>query len=260
MKVYLDTNIWYYLGADKILRDLLRDLPLQVTLVNLTEIGTTKNLIGANPDVIRNCIHEMLELKKEFDLTSPFHQLALSKLDIGPIQTDPHEPLLGFIRKIDNGLRFEGETKKRFYNLQQMARSPFEKIAAAITNYTMKVYKDKKIRTELENNSSKQSTWNLACWFVKEAHNIDMTGATSENVNFFLFTFDAFLRHLCFNGRKMRGNDFSDLMNMAYVNPGDKYLTADNFMLKKIKEADVDDFLINDPKILHRIQWIQRKI
>ena len=66
-----------------------------------------------------------------------------------------------------------------------------------------------------------------------------------EKVDLFINVFDEFCKDHEMTNRKVKPNDFYDLFNLAYVQPGDKYWTKEKYWNRLIERRGYSHYLLS---------------
>ncbi len=238
--VICDANIWYNLANEKINPDKFKDDKLIGTSVNIIEISSSPNLISDLDLVIRTikAFHRFNEFLIPHNPLE--HLISLFYLDFIPeFKVESH--LLdhfGTLMNINtNEIPAENIEKglKQIEKLEEENQKSIDSINERIALLRKNLKADKGLADFKK--TSYINSWKLLFsdlvteyslkYFDKEIK-LDPNSDSWNNLEFFLHTWEAyFKKNLPIGNWKFDKNDWEDLLNLVYVQPGIKYWTKE---------------------------------
>ena len=248
--VICDTNIWYSVANKKINESRLKDLHLYGTAVNILEISSTPNLIK-NIELIVRVVKSMNQHHYLIIKTNPMeHLIVLFNKDYVPDGNVEERLLNGFstLMNIDTKKIPIENIKKAKKQINKILATQ-HKVADQINNRLPN------IREEIKRKGGKKrhrkidftDTWKkfiseLVSIYSKEhcdkEYILDIKDKTWENLEFFIYTWESYFKILEIENRKFDKNDWADLFNLVYVQPGFKYWTLEKKWNRIFKENE----------------------
>jgi hypothetical protein len=235
--IICDTNVWYNLGSGVVDIKSIDRLKLIGTAVTVQEFSYTPNLINHFEDV-KKAISAFLSLNSGINILNPFEYLLYLFIP-GYIPSD--SKIRGLIEelKILQTVEFTElsrnniEIGKSLINEKiKFDRDFSDSINSELINIQDK-FKNKKLRNEHKNKDFSIEWKNLISDIVKlySKHNYAKEYCLSDDpkiwnrIECFILVWETYFKLLDTEKRKIDKNDWSDLINLVYVNPGDKYWT-----------------------------------
>jgi hypothetical protein len=237
--IICDTNIWYDISNNRIDFNKLQSLQLIGTSVNIIEFSTSPNLIN-NIELVINAIRAFTNYHHQIIITNPFEYLiALFNEDYIP-STKAEETLLqGFnillnmdVAKIPNENIIEA--KKRVNRILSIQQNIIDKINIGLPPIREKIKKleGKKKHHKIDFSTIwKQFISELISDYSKKSnekeYKIEIHDTKWGFLELFIHTWESYFKILEIEKRRFDKNDWADLFNLVYVQPGYKYWTSE---------------------------------
>lgn len=247
-----DTNIWYDIADGKISVEKIKKYNLIGTGVNIAEFSATRKMVK-DPDKYSRTLKAMLK----------YHSLIFKDYFLDHILAQFYEDHEIDSTKNDNILE-----KMLIY----MSIDPFKDISDGNYQNTWKhIIEYENLKNEMADSinnrlpllrdeiKSKEGEENYAAMDLTSAHRNDISNMVEyyamngynkvlkisvedqkwERLDFFMQTWDKFFRKVVLTkNMKVKGNDFGDLFNLVYVQPGVRYSTRER-KWKNLFKSDV---------------------
>lgn len=246
-KVICDTNIWYGIGNGTLKKSDYSNDKLLLTLISIIEVGTTYNLLDMMDDA-RKAIQAMIKLNDGIIEEQPFVYLAnLAGCKIQYDTRKEHGSILDGTQAIANGHDIQEERRSDFKKWLDEMEMPLNKFADFTNDKLLE------IRTKIENKKehAKEETTQGNRALIAQWTEMSTQGKGNLNnldwsqVELFENTMTSFFKEMELTGNmKFQPNDFFDLMNLVYVQPGDKYFTLEKRWVTRIKNAGMEKYLL----------------
>ncbi len=244
MKIVVDTNIWYGLGQENELFEIVKDKPLSPTFVNIHELSKTENLVDKE-DLTRSAIQMLFRFQKYVIFEPPFIYLAKlhQKFDYNVEKEIGH--WLNFTSKFAKGHSIDPEKKEKFKEQVEQMRDSFIEVSDFFNQEA------EKTRNRIINKKShrKIDTYQITGRFLnycveKSTNNeCNLDNFEMDKVELLVKTLDFFFKTLETSKMKVQPNDWYDFTILAYVQPGDKYWTREKRWINLIKDAGCEKYL-----------------
>jgi hypothetical protein len=241
--------IWYELSKNRIRVPNRDRYTLICTHLSLTELALTGNLFG-NLEEVQKAVRAILSVECDFNMHYPLdHARKLIDKDFVFKYNIEEDLVMAFIRAILNqpkeGL-IENSLKQHLLKISARRQENSNDWSDFINklnqpmkdiSYILKRYREENSYQEnfkktflfhLNQLSEKEYTDNLIDWSLFELY--EKVGARYH-------------RNMLLSKMKADRNDESDLKNMIYVQPGDKYWTLEKRWLSIIKEVSLEQYL-----------------
>jgi len=244
-EILCDTNIWYGFANGR----------FEVPRANLTHSRTTiLELIQvkpapSNPDQPKQVCKVFLDqLSTGYHLQPIAHMAEVLGIELpnGYVSKSLllHQQAVEVIRVIACGTldnRDIEELETLVKSLQRPIQLLWESLSQIISDYK----KEEGAQNNVDREAHLQGTKNLITkWIVeKVGKSIYPDNIDWDRIEFFLHTFDSWLKELEVTKRKPKFNDFTDAFNLAYVQPGTLYWTEDGSWKTLIRSAGVQKYL-----------------
>ncbi|OIN56324.1 hypothetical protein [Arsenicibacter rosenii] len=224
--IICDINIWYMLSDGRILPESVKDEQLIGTYINGYEFCCTPNILK-DYNKFRNAVKAFKQYPRKYFGEWPVEYIKmLSNLKSCIPGWDQMN------RKLDEVINTEefqvSEVTRTEYSryTDELAKAviPFmEMVEKHREQILVKAIHKKRMNDPLVRVQHKEVTVNVLNQLMG-SNNIDW-----GKFELFVNTFDEWLRQLSIQpSLKMTSNDWNDLMNLVYVQPGSKYWTHDN--------------------------------
>jgi len=246
-KVICDANIWYNLGNGRLNKADYADHQLILTIVSILEAGTSYNLLELIAEV-RHAIRAMIRMNDGIIEESPF--IYLSHLSGCMIKYNARETfgsILQGTQDIANGAGILHEHRDDFRQWLDNAEQPFIDFAD-FTNQQLSIIwskiKDRKAHKKEETTAGNRAL--ISDWTSRATGGeCNLDNLDWSKVELFEKTMTTFFTELeIVRDMKFQPNDFFDLMNLVYVQPGDKYYTLEKRWLILIRKAGMEMYLL----------------
>jgi len=240
--VICDTNIWFDIACGNIKPETISNIELIGTAINIVEIASTPKLYKDFELVIKT----IKALEKHYSLifrANPIEHI-ISIFNKSFVPNDEHS-----IRLLDDFEEFEQYYASNNLSdddislLKNEICKSFERYdyITEIINNTLSerkaIDKNNNSKEDCELKSNKNSCKSFFIYIITEYYKkeyngvleIDINDPNWEQLDFFITAWDDFFKHLeIIYGSKFRRNDWNDLLNLVYVQPGYKYWTNEN--------------------------------
>lgn len=253
-KKYLicDTNIWYGIADGSINPEILKDYSLVATGINIVEIAQTPMLVS-NISLVKNCVKAIKENHKML-FHSNFYDHMISIFDEGfkPNNEASEKVIEGMERLLQADINQIPESN--IINTQKGTQGILERKKSFTNEFNKNLYEEKKI---LQDKSTRDlykkgdhtiSNRRYVAALLIDYHNKFYEGdiKVSEHdpnwskLDFFMRTWDIYTRKLDLQkDMKLDKNDFADLFNLVYVQPGFKYTTLERKWVSIFKQDPI---------------------
>ena len=245
-KVICDTNIWYGLGDGTINEsDIKERSSLIATQVNIREFTFTYNLIN-NENLARNAIRAAFKLHTIERFEPPL--IYLKRLsDRKYIYNTKKEqtPFMEFTSLIAQGHAIDDSKKTGFREVCDTERQNLEAAAAKFNEEAEKItvlIKDKNQHRSTETLSLNRGLINLFVQIITQDAGLNER-FDWRKIELFEYVLKELLFDLETGAKKMTANDWMDLFQLLYVQPGVEYWTQDKYWLRQIRKAGMEKYL-----------------
>lgn len=248
--VICDTNIWYDLANKKYDKSLLIRDQLIGTSINLREIASSPYLIS-NLNLIVNAIKSITKFHDKIFIDNCMdHLITIFHKDYLAISKTEEDILNGFTTLININIndipaeRFK-EVKRRLNNITVPSQNLVDQINNGLPEIRQKIKQS--IGKKKHRQTDFTRTWKifiseLVSIYSKEncekEYVIDIDDENWKNIDLFITTWERYFNKLELEKRKIRKNDWPDLFNLVYVQPGYKYWTSDKIWNQIFDEND----------------------
>jgi hypothetical protein len=243
MKIIADTNIWYELGENDELFKSVKQEPICPTFANIYELSKSHNHIN-DPELIRSAIQKMFHFRYNVIYDSPFIYLAKLNQSFKNKPMEEIMNLLNFTEIIANGRKLTSDEQKQF-------KIEIDELQKTLSHAT-KLYNDQaeEIQGRIRKSAYKKTdTVMISAGFIDQSvravtkNQCSIEGFTIEKFALLAITLDQFFRTLVMSPMRIEDNDWYDLAQLAYVQPGDKYWTKEIRWKSLIKQGNQDSYL-----------------
>lgn len=239
-RIICDTNIWYDIANQKIDTNLIKSHKLIATSVNVQELASTPyltediNLLARTISALKKNHYSVYKANPFEHIISIFHSNFKPNHDINNRLLHEFDIFLSMdIQKIsDANLKNTKKDLKKHFRDQMSVVDP---INLALPKIKLKVKQQggKNIRKKINTTESwKGFISKMVSVYSKQyldrEYTLDLKNPLWEQLKFFLLTFDKYFLMLEIeHDRKFDKNDWGDLLNLVYVQPGSKYWTSE---------------------------------
>jgi hypothetical protein len=247
MKVVCDTNVWYNLADGKYDLHKVNTLALCATYTNISELSKTKNYID-RIEVVREAIRQIFKRKANIIYHNALEHIVTIQIPSYPINWAEITPMLKFTEQIAKGYVVTP-------GMEQIAASFFTEFRQGLIDMTneqnqqLKQYQadnERALSLEKENfvelNRKRIETFITA--YIPDFE-IDANFDWSQ-VELLHAILGAWIQELIATKKTIKTNDWHDLFILAYVQPGDKYWTAENKWKDLITANDLNHYLLDE--------------
>ena len=247
MKIIADTNIWYGLGQEKELYDIVKDKPISPTFPNIHELSKTENLIDKE-ELTRSAIRMLFQFQKNVIYEPPFIYLAKLHQEF---EYDIEKEIghwLNFTSKFAKGHSIDPSKKEIFRKEIEEKRKGLTSVSDFFNEEAEKIRQRIINKNEHKKIDTFQITGGFLNFCVEKSteDNCNLEGFEMKNIELLVKTLDYFFKTLEVSQMKMQPNDWYDFAIMAYVQPGDKYWTREKRWVNLIKEAGCEKYLYEE--------------
>lgn len=277
MKIICDNNIWYS-ESQQVLNQLKTQFVLVGTFSNLFELCTSEKHIedylkrGLPKKAIRNLIKSSAGQDLEY-FFPPVLYLEYIMINTGR-PNDPriaYSALFDFTAAIANGDRIRPEMEQAFKQWVDGENSVFAMWASLMDDVNLSMIQSlnsqDKIKSFIANELYSQTQTEIVWWAslcmnpqlladpnpetnieLNKEMDIRLRSYDWAKIELFVRVYGQFRIELVRDkSRKVEPNDFYDLWNLVYVQPGDKYWTHEKLWNRLIKELGLNDYLFTKP-------------
>jgi hypothetical protein len=247
MKIIADTNVWIRFAEDEELFEKVKSFNLCPTFVNVYEQVVSHKLVS-NVFLSRRAIQKMFYFKVNVIDMHPLIYLAslnAKHFKYNYLARSNHyfeaAKLIANSGFINDKNGFIAGANKKKASLQQAA-DYFNNEAILIRERLSKVEKSKKW---------KENTSEIIAGFlnsmVMQATNseYDIDGLDLKRIELLILTLGYVFKSMEIEGRKLEANDWYDILQLAYVQPGDKIWSFDRKMVNVVKDANCENYLFD---------------
>lgn len=237
--VICDTNIWYDLANKKYDKSLLNQDQLIGTSINLREIASSPYLIS-NLNMIVEAVKSITKFHDKIFIDNPMdHIITIFNKDYVSNSKTEEDILNGFTTLLNMNLddipveRFK-EVKRRLNNITVPSQNLVDQINDGLPAVNQRIKRS--IGKQKHRQSDHTMTWKkfiseLVSIYSKEnckkEYVIDIYDERWNSLELFITIWERYFNKLEIEKRKIRKNDWADLFNLVYVQPGYKYWTSD---------------------------------
>lgn len=244
MKIIADTNIWYYLGKDDSLYDMVKTEPIYPTFANIYELSKSDNILN-HEELSRSAIQRLFAFKKNTIYEPPFFYVARLHNNL---EFDPLKEIgswLTFTEKFAKGHSIEPSKRDDFKKEIDQIRNDLNLGAIFFNEEVEKIRKRIEHKKEHKKIDSLQGTGGFINFIVESTTDkqYNLEGFDLNRVELLIKTLDHFFKTLETTAMKIKENDWFDFSILAYVQPGDKYWTYDKKWINLIKGAGCEQYL-----------------
>ncbi len=247
-KTICDTNIWYDISNGEIHQDEIDDKSLIGTSVNIIEISKTPNLIS-DTELVISAVKSMYSFNHAIMAHNPIeHLIAIFNPEYIPEWKVEERLLRGFSILMNiNPKEIPPEnlidTEKQINLLDKADQELLDSVNVNLSSIKLKIKKigKKNYRKVDFTESWKQYFSDLVLeyslkYYQKEIK-LDVNSKLWNDVEFFLYTWESYFKNNIEIGNwKLNKNDWGDLFNLIYVQPGFKYWTEEKKWKRIFKE------------------------
>lgn len=246
MKVICDTHIWYYIGNKTIDTDLIdNNVELIANYNNIDELSRTFKLI-VDSDYVRNAIKSIFKYKHDVIFEPPLiHLKKLSEPDYSYNIREKHSQILDFTQLIANGHELDVSKKEDF---KKHCQDRQDGLQTASDMWNAEVEKIRgNIKDKKQHRKEDATPINRILISQMVASQTGTNGLPDNfdwnQIEFFEQTLKAFFTELELSKMKIHPNDWFDLLQFIYVQPGDKMWIRENRWLILIEKAGMSKYL-----------------
>jgi hypothetical protein len=240
MKIICDTHIWYGIEAGNIIIDDGKELV--ASFLNLTELVTTGK-IEYDYDRIQRISKRMIQSKNI--ALNPLHPFAHIHFLFYKILEEKNELVKSF-ENLGNGLKITEEGKERILEFAKgivlLKEKASKTVNSAAAKAKLKSKSLKHIREQDLTPAIRQQT-------VKQVNDhfkrpvIELSTFNWKKLELFIETYKTWTIKLATGEYKAEVNDWIDLYQLVYVQPGNLYWTKESKWKKIIIDAGVGHYL-----------------
>jgi|AntAceMinimDraft_15_1070371.scaffolds.fasta_scaffold36595_1 hypothetical protein len=237
--IICDTNIWYDIANNKINLDILKQVRLIGTSVNITEISSSPNIVNDIDLTVRTIKafrknHDFILINNPMEhLISVFHQ------DYEPNSKVEDDLLKGFELLLNIDIKeipqhgFD-EAKRRLAKINEGKQKLVDLINTGLPEVRERIKRG--IRKKNHRKIDFTKTWkkfisDAVHLYSKEYCNkeyiIDIEDENWSKLELFINTWENYFKELDVSKTKIKPNDWADLFNLVYVQPEFYYWTND---------------------------------
>lgn len=241
MRVICDTNVWYEFAKGKIDPSIAKNYELVITNLSLVEIVTSENLIY-DIILVKRTLLKVKELASQIIRENPFDYIL-------KLHSPKHEPdysnvdfTLKEIQKfmqIDDDILINESAKIDFQKLVIQWDSEISELSTILNalipeiNRNIKTTSNKYVHRRLETEDQIRELVKKMLESAIKKFNfkiaVDWNSFPWEKIGLLTRTWDIYFKDIELSGRtKFNKNDWVDILNLAYVEPGMKYWTFEN--------------------------------
>jgi hypothetical protein len=246
MRIIVDTNIWYEISENVKLYKAVNQLPVYLTAWNILELISSPKLNGTDLErkKIFKVFNDILYLKPECIPLIPYQYIAKEVLESKGVYK---ELSISAIENLICGY-YSDEKIKQFIELRKEGVRAFKKSMDEQQNQLAEEFRKAKMVLGIEHIYLKTIQESKGYLIPpNEVISIDLS-KNANRIMFFLKVRLAISLKLHSSKTQVAKNDQGDLLNMVYVNEGDKYLSYDDKWLRKIQFDGLEDFLFTLPR------------
>lgn len=248
--VICDTNIWYDLANKKYDKSLIIQDQLIGTSINLREIASSPYLLS-NLNLIVNTVKSITKFHDKIFIDNPMdHLITIFHKDYLANSKTEEDILKSFTALINMNIndipqeRFK-EVKIRLNNITIPSQNLVDQINNGLPEISQRIKRSigkqkhrktdstkiwKRLISELVSNYSKEN--------CEKEYVIDINDENWKYLDFFITIWERYFNKLEIEKRNIHKNDWPDLFNLVYVQPGYKYWTSDKIWNQIIDEND----------------------
>lgn len=249
MEIICDTNVWYNISNGNIsIKEIDEKVKLIGIFLSLREFSKSPNL-SRNTAMVRNAIIAMMKYSSNINFYPPF--IYLKKLDEPDFIYDPFQKNLQTLKAVelinqgwepdDDKIVIYEKFLQEQYNKFKKASDKFNELVTTLIKPNIK---EKKMHRRIVINNPNRLN-GVVNNYVKWATNTD--GLSKDfnwkSIELFINVVREFLLTIDLSTMKIAPNDWFDMFNLLYVQPGYKYWTFESRWINLIKTAGMDHYL-----------------
>jgi len=256
MKVVCDTNIWYRLHANPNIFNKKGDLKLVLTFNTLNEFAQSSNMVN-HPIFYKSVAKAIINHHDQTILHNPFHHIKViddinwkttSRLgeklyeEVKLLAFTPDEDIIEYLN--NNGDKLSNEISNSHSDLDigtEHANNLLQQVKREVKSIPKNRFRGLDLMKDIKNLISKMVEQQIRCSL---SDNFDWS-----KLELFIEVIDYYFKDLALQSKsKIEPNDWIDLFNLVYVNPGIKYWTYEKKWIRIIDDR------INQSKYLFKPQ------
>lgn len=247
MKIIADTNIWYDFGYGHLNTEELKE-PLCPTFISISELLITEG-VAEKIELLRPSIRALFTYKEHVIFDPPL--IYLARMTGYKPENDIPEGLMSLLRAselIAKGHGIDKSKEQAFLTYVNGHKKKFDEGAETFNNMAVSIKEKfvnkidlKKHRKEETLEINKRFLSHIVSSVTEGRANLD--GLDFSKIELLLHTLDYFFKELETTNRKMQPNDWNDLFQLAYVQPGDLFWTHETRWNRLITEAGMEQYL-----------------
>ena len=247
-----DTNIWYDIADGNISPNVFKKYDLIGTGINISEFAASPNLLSNLKHLIKalrsmrqyhavimksNFIDHMINLFCDDFVSDDTTNDRLLNEFLVLMQIDINEIPIGDLEDASKQI-CEIQQKKKEMTSAFNKRIP--EIRRIIKDTGGKKEHRKKNFTESHRQFFSDIIFSFSEYFYQKGIKISIDDPNWLKLDFFIRSWDKYFRTMeLSNNMILHGNDFADLFNLAYVQPGVKYTTRENKWINLFKSDQI---------------------
>lgn len=248
-RIICDTMIWYGLSKNQLQVPDPTKYTLVCTYLSLMELAFSPNNLTKLSEV-QDTIRVILKLKPEIILQYPWdHALSLIHENFDKEIEIESNLTLSFLRILLNHPK-EGLIPNSFKEKLQEISSIRKKNNGEWADFLNDLNNlDNEVKRALIKYTDRKShLLDFKKWIIHNLNKREFDAYSIESIPWEQFEFYAsigasYMRNMMFSRMKADGNDENDMINMIYVQPGDKYWTLERRWLNLSKEANMTRYI-----------------
>jgi len=246
MKVICDTHIWYYLGDGSISSDSIdNENKLVATFVNIDELARTHNHL-TDFEKVRAAIQALFKNQSQVIYEQPLGYLKkLADPDFEYDIMQKHGDILKFTEAIANGDNIDNSKKDDFEKFSKGRVEDLQKVADSWNEEALKIktkIKDKKSHRNFDTKKLVREFISLMVALSTNKIGLPENFDWAE-IELFENTLKHFFIELEISQMKIQANDWYDLFQLIYVQPGAKIWLQEKRWITLIKKAGMGKYL-----------------
>ena len=246
MKIICDTNIWYNIATNAIQIDAFKNHELIATFINIDELAKTHNLVD-NFELIRSVLRSIFKYKSQELFYPPFvHIKMLADKNYQYDTLSKHSDIFISTQKIAQGHEILPEYINKINEFCYSRQMPFIEMTKYFNEQVFQIKGSIKDKKKHRKENPTVLNRKLISHFV--SLQTDEPGL-SDNFDFSQIELLEKTMRVFFNelelshDMKVEENDWYDLFQLAYVQPGMKYWTKEKRWLILIEKAGMNKYL-----------------
>lgn len=245
-RVIVDTNIWYMLGSDDKLFNLLKGqlVPVYNNLWEMANTGLLHDPVKI--EKVRNSIRKMMLCSKLMISVEPLRYLIkMGNRSFDDSLRKSTINMLLFTQKIAQGYTIDVEKQNEFYSILLDTKNELDKVKFFFNEAALECKRNIKNYRKHRKSDTKFLIIELLDSMARMAteNKFNLKKVPLGQYELLVLVMDCFFKKLETGELQWQRNDLFDLFNLTYVRRGDKYWTKEKRWIHIIEAAGCASYL-----------------